>query len=143
MTYVLFARMLKKDCSDSLDACFTGANPNDLFQIDDEDLSIADLPRTCHVGDRLDDLFRDGIVYCQLDLRLRQEVDAVLGTSIQLGVTALTSEALDFGHRDALNTDIRDGLTDVIQLERLDDRGNQLHCTTAPVFGSARSVESS
>jgi hypothetical protein len=31
-----------------------------------------------------------------------------------------------------LNSDIRDGLSDVIQLEGLDDRGYQLHCIPAP-----------
>jgi hypothetical protein len=47
-------------------------------------------------------------------------------------VTALAPEALHLRDRDALNSDIRDGLSDVIQLERLDDRGYQLHCIPAP-----------
>src|SRR5690606_16983428 len=54
-------------------------------------------------------------------------------------MSALSAEALNFGHRDALNPDIRDGLTDVIELEWLDDRGNQLHCIAAP-FSSARTL---
>src|SRR4029078_3749484 len=53
--------------------------------------------------------------------------DAVLGAAVQLGVAALPAEALRLGHRDALHADVRDGLADVIELERLDDRGDQLH----------------
>jgi len=71
----------------------------------------------------LNQIVRDG----ELDLGLGQEVDDILGAAIELGVAALTAEALDLGHRDALYADVRDGLADIIELEGLDDCCDQLH----------------
>jgi hypothetical protein len=42
-------------------------------------------------------------------------------------MTALATEAFDFGHRDALNADVGNGLADVIKLERLDDCSDHFH----------------
>src|SRR5262245_2967924 len=117
--------------SNCLDAHFAGANAHRLRQLDHEHLAVADLAGARHVADGLDDLLGDRVVDGELDLGLRQEIDAVLRAAIQLGVAALSSEALHFGHRDALHPDVRDGLADVIELERLDDRGDQLHGVAA------------
>ena len=62
-----------------------------------------------------------------LDLDLGQEVDDVLGAAIELGVALLPAEALDLGDGDALHADRRQGLADLVELERLDDGGNQFH----------------
>ena len=40
---------------------------------------------------------------------------------------AMPAEALDFDHGDAGDTDVSQGLTHVVQLERLDDGCNQFH----------------
>jgi hypothetical protein len=42
-------------------------------------------------------------------------------------VAPLAAEALDLGHGDALDADVGDRLTDVVELEGLDDRGDQFH----------------
>jgi len=39
----------------------------------------------------------------------------------------LAAEALDFGDRDALHTDRRQGFSYFVKLEWLDDGGNQFH----------------
>jgi hypothetical protein len=44
-------------------------------------------------------------------------------------VAALAPEALHLGDRHALHTDVGDGLPHFIELERLDDGGNELHAT--------------
>jgi hypothetical protein len=42
-------------------------------------------------------------------------------------VATLATEALDLGHGDALYADVGDRLAHVVQLEGLDDRGDQFH----------------
>jgi hypothetical protein len=44
-------------------------------------------------------------------------------------MTLLTAETLDFGYRDAGYPDLGEGLTNIIQLERLDDCRNHLHAS--------------
>jgi len=39
----------------------------------------------------------------------------------------LTAETFDFSNSDALHTNLREGLADLVQLERLDDGGNEFH----------------
>jgi hypothetical protein len=60
-------------------------------------------------------------------LDLGREIDDVFGASIQLGVSLLPPEALDLGHGDPLYADSRQGLADLVELERLDDRSYQFH----------------
>src|SRR5215207_6750563 len=99
-----------KVCSNRFDARLAGADAHRLCELDHEDLAIADLAGARHVRNRLDHLLRDRVVDRELDLGLRQEIDAVLGATVQLGVAALPAEALHLGHRDALHADVRDGL---------------------------------
>src|SRR5579864_517983 len=85
----------------SVRAGLPGANPNHLFDRRDENLPVADLSGargTFESLDRLvDDVVRDGC----LDLHLRQEIDDILGTPVQLGMAFLTPKAFHFSHRDA------------------------------------------
>ena len=62
-----------------------------------------------------------------LDLHLRQEVDDVLGAAVELGVALLAPEALDLGDGDALHADGRERFAHLVELERLDDGGDQFH----------------
>ena len=65
-----------------------------------------------------------------LDLDLRQEVDDVFGAAVELGVAALTPEAFDLGHGDALHADLGERFAHVVELERLDDRHDHFHSKT-------------
>src|SRR5205823_6403307 len=98
-----------------------GANAYDLFEVEDEDLAVADLPRIGGFFDGLDDAIEQVVLDRRLDLDLRQKIDDVFRAAIQLGMSFLPSEALDFGHGDALHADRRQSLADFVELERLDD----------------------
>ncbi len=109
-------------------AGFAGANANGLDQVGDEDLPVADLAGTCRVGDRLDNLLCNAVVDREFDLGLGQEIDNVLGATVKLRVAALSTKTLDLGDGDALDADVGYRLTDIVELERLDNRRNHFHC---------------
>src|SRR5450432_3757681 len=112
-------------------AGLAGADADHLLERRDEDLAVADLARARGGFDRLDDAIDDRIVDGGLDLPFRQEVDDVLGAPIELRVSLLPAEALDFRHRDALHADGAQGFTHFVEFERLDDCGHHLHCPTS------------
>src|SRR5690349_14929713 len=110
--------------SESLRAGLAGADSDDLFEIEDEDLSVPDLAGVGGFLDRLDGLLEQRVLDRRLDLHLGQEIDHVFGSAIELGVALLPSEALDLGDRDALHADRGQGLAHLVKLERLDDCGD-------------------
>ena len=63
----------------------------------------------------------------KLNGRFWQEVDDVLGSSIEFGVPSLTTEAFDFSYRYALQSDVGDGLSHIVELEGLDNGRNHFH----------------
>jgi len=72
--------------SQSLGSTLAGADPDGLLDGQNEDLPVTDSPRPAHF---LDDAAGAGGVFLvdeKLDLDLRQEVDDVLGATIQLRV---------------------------------------------------------
>src|SRR5882724_5758977 len=75
--------------SDRLGAGLAGADAYRLLEPEDEDIAVADLPGPGDVGDRLDHLVADRVLDGELDLGLRDEVDAVFGAAVKLRVAAL------------------------------------------------------
>ena len=74
-----------------------------------------------------------------LDADLRHEVHLVLRPAVDLGVAPLAAEALDLAHGQTGDADQLEGVLDVVELERLDDRGDQLHARVLSVLrASAR-----
>ena len=65
---------------------------------------------------RSDELVGDG----NLHLHLRQEIDDVLGTAVQLRVAPLPTEPLHFGDRHSLDTDLRERVAHVVEAKRFD-----------------------
>src|SRR5690606_12549889 len=55
------------------------------------------------------------------------EVDLVLRAAVRLAVATLATEALDLGDGHAGDARSLEGRLHLIRLERLDDRGHQLH----------------
>src|SRR6266853_2661658 len=108
-------------------AGLAGADAHDLLEVVDEYLAVADLAGTGRTFDRLDRSLDDIVADRCLDLDLRQKIDHVLGTSIQLGVPLLPAETLDLGHRHALYANGGQCLADLVELERLDDRSDEFH----------------
>src|SRR5687767_7384953 len=89
-----------------------GADANDFFQIEHEDLAVADLAGVRRLLDRLDRPLEQIRLDRGLDLHLGQEINHVLGTSIELGVAFLAAEALDLGDGDPLHADRRERFAD-------------------------------
>src|SRR5512134_695351 len=102
-------------------AGLAGADAHDLFELEHEDLAVADLAGVGRLLDRLDHLLEHLALDRGFDLDLRQKVDDVLGAAVELGMALLPPEALHLGHRDALHADGGQRLTHLVELERLDD----------------------
>src|SRR5579871_6213071 len=92
-----------------------------------KNLAVADLAGACVRGDDLDRLV--GEVGCDGDLypELGQEVHDIFGAPVDLGVPLLAAVALDLGDRHAVHTDRGEGLADLVELERFDDRDDEFH----------------
>src|SRR3546814_848754 len=112
---------VRRCCLNRVGIGFAGTDADGLFQVDHEDLAVADLAGVGRLGDGLDDAIELIVGDGHVDLYLRQEIDDVFGTAIQFGVALLTTEAFDFGYGDALYANFRQRLAHVVQLERLDD----------------------
>jgi hypothetical protein len=91
------------------------------------DLAVADLPGAGGADDSINDSLDKLVVDQHLDTGLRDEIDLVLGSPIDLGVPALPSVALDFGNGQTKHTGGLDGMLHGIDREGLHDRGDQLH----------------
>src|SRR5919106_861768 len=104
-----------------------GADADDFLQIEHEDLAVADLAGVGRALDRLDRLLEQLRLDRGLDLHLGQEIDHVLRAAVELGVALLAAEALHLGDGDALHADRRERLAHLVELERLDDCGNEFH----------------
>src|SRR5437764_987789 len=104
-----------------------GADADRMVEVDDEDLAVADLTGFGRCGDGLDGLVDliggDG----DLDLDLGQEADRVFGAAIDFRMALLPAISLDFRHRQTVNADGGQGVTDFFELEWLDDRHNNFH----------------
>ena len=70
---------------------------------------------------------------------LRHEVDGVLGAAVDLAVAALPAVAAGLADRHARDPEGLQGLLDLVELVRLDDRGDELHADAPSVarLGSA------
>src|SRR5450756_593225 len=107
--------------------CLAGADADDAPDVGDEDLSVADLAGLGGLQDRFDDLIDEVAAHSHFDAGLRDEVDDVLGASVQLGVATLPSESLHFSDGHAGHAYIGQRGTHVVELERFDDRCDQFH----------------
>src|SRR5438874_8532095 len=98
-----------------------------MVEVDDEDLAVADLAGLgsgCDGVDGLVDLIRGD---SDLDLDLGQEAHGVFGAAVDFRVTLLATITFDFRHRETVNANGGQGITDFFELEWLDDRHNNFH----------------
>src|SRR5450756_2278842 len=111
----------------------TRADPSDVVDGDGPDLAITDLARLGRPDDRIGhprSLFsRDQ----HLDPNLRNQVDRVLGTAVDLRVTPLTAVAARFAHGDAVDPGGFERRLHLVQTVWLDDSRDQLHAFTSMV----------
>src|SRR5207237_8591148 len=98
-----------------------------MVEVDDEDLAVADLAGLGSGGDGVDGLVDliggDG----DLDLDLGQEAHRIFGTAVDFRMALLPAISLDFRHRQTVNADGGQGVTDFFELEWLDDRHTNCH----------------
>ena len=97
----------------------------------DPDLAVADLAGGRRLDDHVHHIGGVRVLDDDLDLHLGDEVDRVLRPAVDLGVALLPAEAADLTDRQAVHPEGLQRLLDVLELERLDDRGDELHACTS------------
>src|ERR687897_3365619 len=121
---------IDRDPSPKLNGAFVllaGADADDLLQVEDEYLAVADFSGARGVCNGFDHLFGDRLRDRDLDFGLGHEFDGIFGATVDFGVPALAPEAFHFGDGDALHANIGDGGADIVELERLDDGSDEFH----------------
>src|SRR5215475_1966527 len=98
-----------------------------MVEVDDEDLAVADLTGLGGRGDGIDGLVDLIGRHRDLDLDLRKETHRVFSPTVDFRVALLPAVSLDFRHRQAVNADGGQRVTDFFQFEWLDDRHNDFH----------------
>ena len=91
------------------------------------EVAVADLSGLRRRRDRLDHAVGAVVGDHHLDLDLGQEVHGVFGAAIDLGVALLAAEALDLGDGQPGDAHLGERVAHVLELERLDDGGDQFH----------------
>src|SRR5262249_4333791 len=84
-----------------LGADFTGSNARGALKIEDEDLAVANLSGPCRADDDLRDFLGLVIIDRDLELQLRNVIDGIFRTAIDLLMSSLTAIAADFTDRKA------------------------------------------
>lgn len=106
---------------------FAGTDSQHLFEGRHEYFAIANFAGLGAVDYSLDDFVHSIIGNGHLYFRFRQEIDDVLGAAIELGVAALTAKAFYLAHRHALNSNLTQGIPDVVESEGFYDSRDKLH----------------
>ncbi len=108
-------------------AGLAGANAPDLVQVGHKYFAVTDLAGFRTLDDGFDGAFDEVIGHGDLNLRLRQEIDHVLGAAIQFSMATLPAEPFDFADCHALNTDLAQCVANVVEAKRFNDGGDKLH----------------
>src|SRR3954452_4003378 len=98
-----------------------------MVEIDDEDLAVADLSGFRGGRDGIDGLVNLVGGDSDLDLDLGQEAHGIFGAAIDFRMALLAAITFDFRHRETVNADGGQGVTDFFELEWLDDCHNNFH----------------
>ena len=93
-------------------------------------LTVADLSCLGCLDDHVDHVVDVGVVHQDLQPGLRHQIDGVLRAPVDLGVTLLTAVPAGLGDRHALHSEGLQCAADLVQLERLDHRSDELHACT-------------
>ena len=101
---------------------FARADSDRLLERADEDLSVANVSCFGSFFDGVDRAFHLVFAEGDLDLYLRKEVDYVFGAAIQLTVALLPAESTCLDDRQALDADLRKGLSHLVEFVRLNNR---------------------
>src|SRR6185312_349089 len=121
-------------------APLAGADPRHVMDRHAPDLAVADPPGLRRLQDDVDDVVRVDVVDQHLQADLGDEVHGVLRAPVDLAVATLPAVAAGLAHRHARDPEGLQGLLDLVQLVRLDDRGDEFHAD-APCVGDADGTE--
>ena len=91
-----------------------------MFNIHNENLSVADLVGLGRLLDRRDNLIGQGIGDDDFKPDLRHEVHGIFGPAIDFRMARLAAKALDLGDHHAPHTDRGQRFADLLKLERFD-----------------------
>ena len=130
-------RLICRAALQGVRAVLAGADPHDVLDRDGPHLAVADAAGLGALGD---DVHHGGGVVVldeDLDAHLGDHVHRVLRTAVDLGVPTLAAVAAGLGDRQAVDAVGLQGALDVLELERLDDRGDELHAFTSSLLRSA------
>src|SRR5205823_11271786 len=104
----------------------SGADAHRPVDVGGPDLAVADLPGASGGGDDVDDLVDVCSFDEDLDLDLGHEADLVLAPAERLALAALAPIALHLGNRHADDPGASEGVFDLFQLERLQNRRHEV-----------------
>jgi len=87
---------------------FARPDAHDVLEVHHEDLPVADPAGVRGRGDRLDHLVAEFVGNGDLELDLREKVNDVFGAAIELRMSLLAPEALDFRGGEAADAAVRE-----------------------------------
>src|SRR4029079_17996852 len=112
-----------------------------MIEAEHEDLAVADLAGLRGRGDGLDDLVDLIGSAGDFQLDLRQKAHGIFGAAVDFGVALLAPVAFHLGDGQSLNANLAERITDLVELERLDDGHDNFHWFNLPVDYALRSSE--
>ena len=112
-------------------ASFTSSNPNGVFKIGNENLSIADLTGLSRLKNRINDGAKILIGAHDFDFHFWNKVDRVFRTTVDFRVTFLTPKSSNLCHGHAMNSMIRESIFYVLELKVTYDSFYFLHDPTS------------
>ncbi len=123
-------------CGAGSERCRVGlasADAHRAVEAEHEDLAVPDLAGFGGRGDRVDGSV--DLVGCHrdLDLDLRKEAHRIFRAAVDLGVALLTPVTLDLRHGHPVHADRGKSITDLVELERLDDGHDDFHGFQPPL----------
>ena len=113
--------------SDGAFVFFTRADAHDVFERAHEDLSVADLAGARGSKNSFNHGVNRVVSDGDVDADFGKKVDDLFRAAVELRMPLLATETFDFGNGEAVNAGGGKGLADVVELEGLDDDGDELH----------------
>src|SRR5436305_4833111 len=118
----------------------SGPDPDQLVDRRRPHLAVADLPRRRRLHDDVHDIGCVVVGDDDVEPHLGHEVDGVLRASVDLGVPLLPAVAVDLRHRQPVHSEGLERRLHVVELERLDDRGDESHAPTSVASSVVRHI---
>lgn len=114
-------------CLDGGFTALVGADADDVFDREDEDFAVTDFAGLGGGRDGGDRLGGEVVGDHDLELGLGEEINRVFGTTIDFGVSFLTSKTFHLGDGHTFDADGGEGFFDLFQFEGLDDGNDEFH----------------